>query len=715
MLTLKFSLGQGRKVCWALVVLLFSALAVSNLQAQTTTAVLSGTALDATGAVVAGAQIQATNVGTGISYVGTTDGAGRYTLPEMPIGTYTVSAEKTGFQKMVQTGIILTVGAHPVLDFALKVGRTSEVVEVHGQFSTVDTTTAAVGQLISPTQMSDLPLNGRNFTDLLTLAPGVGLVIPGATGGGVSATAYGLENNYSVSGSRPVGTSYVIDDLESVDAGDHGTGVGIIGTSLGMSAIQEFSVMTNTYGAQFGGTGAAINMVTKSGTNELHGSAYEFIRNSVLDGYNWFDVAGYKPAYRRNQFGGSLGGPIKKDKAFYFMNYEGLRSLTGATVRAGVPTNLGDLFTAYGYAGGNPDGTGNWTSTWGYGPMDPRSQAIMEEYPTAQSAAQCPNVTNETFYPGQGLYCSVGNNVQNEDYGVARVDYTFGPKDSAFARYTIENAFQIVPYVESDLPGWPEVDHERNQYTSIEERHVFSPSLLNEARFGFVRLNQQTVGGGFNTSGTSNPLDMNNGIQDADWAPGDGLTPLGPPPSSPSLNATNRFSVGDDVVLTRGAHSLHMGILFTRVQSNTMAVSYGGGWADFIGMNDLCLAPAGPGPIGPDNICYFGAGGALQGSPFIEFASPGSNYSYTTPAPNSTTYAWTPNRYWRQNWLAPYVQDDWKISKRLTVNLGVRYDWANNPTTVRLPVFVLPNLTFGDHVRRAASSPRNIPLPAIPT
>ncbi len=671
MSTFKFSLGQGMIACWALAVLLISALAVSNLQAQTTTAVLSGTALDTTGAVVAGAQIQATNVGTGISYEGTTDGVGRYVLPEMPVGTYNVSAQKTGFEKMVQTGIVLTVGAHPVLDFKLKVGRTSEVLEVHGQTSTVDTTTATVGQLVSPAQMEDLPLNGRNFTDLLTLAPGVGLVIPGATGGGVSATAYGLENNYSVSGSRPVGTSYVVDDLESVDAGDHGTGVGIIGTSLGMDAIQEFSVMTNTYGAQFGGTGAAINMVTKSGTNSLHGSAYEFIRNSVLDGYNWFDVAGYKPAYRRNQFGGSLGGPIKKDKAFYFMNYEGLRSLTGATVRAGVPTDLPDLYAAYGYEPGGP--TGYISSQ--FGPMDARSEAIMATYPAAQSAAQCPNVTHATLYPGQGLYCSVGNNVQNEDYGVARVDYNFGPKDSSFARYTIENAFQIVPYVESELPGWPEVDHERNQYTSIEERHVFSPTLLNEARFGFVRLNQQTVGGGLNGTG---PLDMNNGIQDADWAPGDGLTPLGPPPSSPSLNATNRFSAGDDVVLTKGAHSLHMGVLFTHVQSNTMAVGYGGGWADFIGLDG---SPA-----------FGGLGGALQGDPFIEFASPGSNYTYTTPAPNATTYPWTPNRYWRQNWLAPYIQDDWKIGKRLTVNLGVRYDWASNPTAVGMPVFVLPNL-----------------------
>ena len=216
-----------------------------------------------------------------------------------------------------------------------------------------------MGQLVSPAQMEDLPLNGRNFTDLLTLAPGVGTVPAGGVGGGASATGYGMETNYSVSGSRPVGAAYVLDDLDVRDAQDHGTGAGSIGTSLGMEAIQEFQIMTNTYSAEFGGTGAAINMATKSGTNNLHGSAYEFVRNSALDATNYFDVPGQKPSFTRNQFGGSLGGPIKKDKAFYFVNYEGLRQSCGPTYRAVVPTSPPDLYTAAGYTG---SGTA-WTNT----------------------------------------------------------------------------------------------------------------------------------------------------------------------------------------------------------------------------------------------------------------------------------------------------------------------------------------------------------------
>ncbi len=281
---------------------------------------------------------------------------------------------------------MLTVGANSVLDFTLKVGRADEVVEVHGQASTVDTSTAAVGQLVAPDQMENLPLNGRNFTDLLTLAPGVATVPMVGGGGGKGATAYGTQTNYAVSGSRPIGIQYLLDGTDIRGAQDHGAGVTITAASLGMDAIQEFTVLTDTYGAQFGGTGAAINTVSKSGTNTLHGSAYEFFRNSALDTYNYFDLAGQKPGFRRNQFGGTLGGPIKKDKLFFFINYEGLRSAQGQTERAVVPV-----------ADNNPAGpmppcsrTTAWTPNGEeavgrapYGPMPVVTQAIWGTYPTA--------------------------------------------------------------------------------------------------------------------------------------------------------------------------------------------------------------------------------------------------------------------------------------------------------------------------------------------
>jgi hypothetical protein len=641
--------GQGRIVFWALLVLLLSALAATYLQAQVEKATLSGTAMDVSGAVVVGAKIQAKNVNTGILYSAVTDGQGRYSLPEMPVGTYDVSAQKTGFQKVVQTGIALTVGARPVLDFKLPVGRTEEVIEVQGQASKVDTETAAVSQLIAPRQMENLPLNGRNFSDLLSLAPGVQTVPAGNGGaGGGSSTGYGLENNYSVSGSRPVGTAYMLDNTDVRNASDHGSGAGVVGTSLGMEAIQEFSILTNTYSAEFGGTGAAINAVTKTGTNALHGSAYEYIRNSKLDAMNYFDVPGYKPSFKRNQFGASLGGPIKKDKAFFFVNYEGLRQGTGTTTRDFVPTSI----SAFVAAAGLPPGVS----------PTPLSLQLLSVYPNAESAAQCPNVTNLTLQPGTGLYCNVGDYIVNEDYLLGRVDYTLGPKDSFFGRYVMDHAYQSIPGAFN--PGWPEIDHARNQYFTLEERHTFSPKVLNESRIYYVRLMQDSMTGGLNGH---DPLNQNAGRQDMTFSPGGGLPGVGPTSSTPSLNITNRFGYGEDVIMSLGAHSLRFGANIYRVQTNGAAVYAEGGWWFFLT-----------------------SGMFFEGVPFLYMGAPGPNFSY--PVANGTSYPWTAGRDWRQTQFEPYIQDDWKISKRLTLNVGVRYAWASNPAPTGYPAFVFNNV-----------------------
>ena len=674
MFQFKFSLGQGKIVCGALVVLLFSALAVSNLQAQVNTAVLSGTALDTTGALIVGAKIQAKNDNTGITYSAVTDGQGRYSIQELPVGTYDVSSQKSGFQNEVQTGIVLTVGAQSVLDFKLTVGRTEQVVQVHGQVSNVDTATATVQQLFSPQQMGNLPLNGRNFTDLLALVPGVATVPSGATIGGYSTSAYGAQTNYSVSGSRPEGTAYLLDGTDVRDAMNHGMGVSVSGASLGMDAIEEFTVLTNTYSAQFGGTGAAVNAVTMSGTNDLHGSAYEFIRNSAMDSMNYFDIPGDKPPFRGIQFGGTLGGPIEKNKAFYFINYEGLRSATGTTTRAVVPTSVAALNAV----GGFTQVSGQWVGP--YGPASPIAEQIFALYPAAESSSQCPNVTNITFLAGTGLYCSSASSIGNEDYGLGRVHYNLGPKDNLFGRYDIENAYQLIPYPTTApgsplaVPGYPEIDNERNQYTTIEERHTFSPTILNEARFGFVRLHMVGASGGLSYT---NALTEGSMLAPMDFHPGQGLTSLGGSTSDPNRSSTNRFSVGDDVLVMRGAHSIRFGLSFTRVESNTISFSDLGGLSIFSGLSGV------PGK--------HGLGGSLYGDPSVDEISAGPGWTYTTPS--GVTYTWDVGRDWRQNLMSPYIQDDWKINKRLTLNLGVRYEWASNPTLVGGPLFALNNVT----------------------
>lgn len=641
---------------------------VGRLGAQVEKATLSGTVTDASGAVIVGARIEAKNVSTGVGYSGVTDGQGRYILAEMPVGSYEVSAQMAGFQQIVQTGVVLSVGARPILDFKLRVGRTEQVVEVQGQASRVDTETSAVGQLVSSSQMENLPINGRNFATLITLAPGVASVPPSPGGGGQSSTVYGNQTNYSVSGSRPVGTAYMMDNTDIRDWLDHGAGVSIMGTSLGMEAIQEFSILTNTYSAEFGGTGAVVNAVTKSGSNALHGSLYEYVRNSALDSSNYFDVPGHKPSFSRNQFGGSVGGPIKTDKAFFFFNYEGLRATDATTTRSVVPTSLPDLYTA---GGMTQNGAGQWSGP--FGPLNPVSEGIFGLYPLAQSLSDCPNVSNINLFAGTGLFCSANSQTGSENYVLGRVDYILGQKDSLFGRYIRESAYQLVPYAYTQVPGYPEADSERNQYLTIEERHTFSSRFLNEVRFGYVRLFTQTQNPG--AASNSGPLVQVAGRQAMDFIPGWGLTSLGPSPSSPSRPVVNRFSVGDDVVMSLGAHSFRFGATVTRPQLNQLWNQYSGGAWIFANLSGL---------FGP-------FGGSLYGDALLCVCAAAPSYAYTTPG--GKAYPFSDHANWRQTWVDPYIQDDWKITKRLTLNIGLRYAWASNPTTVGQPIFVIPNLT----------------------
>src|SRR5579862_5147460 len=314
-------------VCLAVLALLISA---GRVQGQAETATISGTATDPSGGALAGAHVQVTNVGTNVSQSTTTDAQGRYTVSQLPVGTYRVEASLSGFKNVVHTGITLSVGSTLVVDFSLPVGEVTQTVNVESDVSRVETETSEVSTLISPQQMRDLPLNGHNFEQLLTLAPGVSTV--GAAANFVTGRLYGMQDNYSVAGSRPTGQMFLLDDTDIRDFWEHGTGSGYSGTSLGVEAIGEFQVLTNTYTAEFAGNGAVINATSRAGTNDLHGGAYEFFRNNALDARDIVDPLSGPPPFRRNQFGVDLGGPIKKDKLFFFGNWEGLRqSLSNST------------------------------------------------------------------------------------------------------------------------------------------------------------------------------------------------------------------------------------------------------------------------------------------------------------------------------------------------------------------------------------------------
>jgi hypothetical protein len=331
---------------WFLAALLLVATAMPAW-AQVGSATISGTVTDSSKAAIVGSAIQVKNADTNVVFNTVTNNQGQYRVPELPVGNYEVQASMTSFQTTVRKNIKLTVGSNPVVDFSLSVGLASETITVESEVSRVETQTAAISTLISSEQMRDLPLNGRNFSELISLAPGVQIIPP--TAGVAGSSFYGAQENYSIAGSRPEGQAFLMDNSDMVNFWNHAAGSSGTGYSLGVESIAEFQLLTNTYSAQFGGAGAVINAATKSGTNGLHGSGYEFLRNSAMDARNYFDITGDKPSFRRNQFGFSLGGPIVKDKLFFFANYEGARESTGMNRSTFVPMSLRDSCPAAWY------------------------------------------------------------------------------------------------------------------------------------------------------------------------------------------------------------------------------------------------------------------------------------------------------------------------------------------------------------------------------
>jgi Carboxypeptidase regulatory-like domain/TonB dependent receptor len=692
---------KARLAGWRFVFSLFACFAalclcVSIARAQTQTGTITGTAADASGAVLVGTSIQVTNEGTGTSQTTTTDAQGRYQIPLLPIGTYDVQASLSGFQTVVHKGITVAVGAILVVDFALPVGQMSTSVTVEGQVSQVETQTAAISSLVSSQQVSNLPLNGRNYTQLVELAPGV-QVVPNQTTAGLGGQGgfYGAQTNVSVGGSRPEGQAYLIDNEDVRDFWEHGPGAAALGTAIGVEGIAEFQVLTNTYGAQFSGNGVVINSATKSGTNDFHGSAYEFLRNSVLDARNFFDFTASGtcsagpcgipgsvpvvapnaiPEFRQNQFGGSLGGPLIKDKLFFFFNYEGFRNSQGETNHSLVP----EPYVSNGYlptsvvtpgvptCGPPPPGTppppttgGPYTYV-GFGCGSPQAAdaaAAVKGILGIYALAGPPTGADEGGY---GSLSTEGSNVQNENYYLGRVDYNISSKDALFGRYISDRGNQFLPYSGSPvLPLWPETDVDHNQYFTLQERRIVSSTVVNSVRGIFTRTYANAATGSLpNPTGVAcsaaacpDPLQFvakepypQNDFPDGNTTAGCPLCSLiGANGFIPYYIAQNKYGGGDDIVWTRGAHSFKAGVAITRVLTNIYA----------------------PFEFG-ESYAWLSEESFLEGAPLYNLATfPGHGNS---------------DRNFKEIDYSPYFEDDWKVSNKLTLNLGLRYDFATNPS-----------------------------------
>lgn len=605
--------------------------------AQLTTGTISGVVKDSSGAVVPEAAVTVKNLDTGIVRTVTCDAAGRYHASNLGLGNYEVQAEVAGFQKEVRSGINITVGREAVVDFSLSVGDVTQSVQVTGEAPLIDTSSAAITGLVDETTIRELPLNGRSFDQLVLLQTGSILARRANTTGG-SVLSGG--SKVSIAGARPTQNSFYLDGTDVIDYRGFFPG-SAAGFFLGVDAVREFRVLTSSYSAEYGRTsGGTITAVTRSGTNNLHGSAFEFLRNSALDARNFFDPAEIRP-FKRNQFGGSFGGPVKKNKTFFFGSYEGLRDRLGVSQIIVVPNQL---------------------ARQGIVPVRGAVTNIAVAPAVVPFLNLFPLPNGRDFGDGTGEFIYPSSQVVNEDFFTVRADHTFSSKHSMFGRYTFDNASKGIP---GGLPIERYATDSRNQFLTTELDSIFSPTVLNAFRFGYNRSHAAEAF--MYTGGTPAtlsfvpgvPFDRGGFIQFT----GSAFPNIGNQ-RDPQGFFYNLFEWSDDVTTTRGRHTIKTGLLIKRIRSNRNTVSAQGGLYNFTG----------------------GLTSLLQGQP--------NQFQAQVPGTDL-------NRGWRLSLFGFYLQEDFKVTPRLTLNLGAREEFMTSPNEVNgksanWPDVMLPDSIIGN-------------------
>ena len=515
---------------------------------------ITGTAKDASGAVVPETSVTVKNLESGLTRVVETDPNGGFSVPSLPVGQYEVTAEKAGFKQQVRRGITLVVGQQAVVNLTLEVGEVQQQVTVTAEAPLVNTTLSSTSGLVGEKEVKDLPLNGRSFDQLLTLNVGTA-----NTTSNRSTTQPG--NLFSVAGRRPEENRFLMNGVDYVGVSggaNSSTPNGSAGQVMGVDAVREFNVVQHTYGAEYGKrAGGQISIVTSSGTNQLHGSAFEYLRNSALDARNFFDrqINPGDPAippFKRNQFGGALGGPVKQDKVFLFGNYEGFRQRLGLSSVGLVPDNNARQ-------GLLPNAQGVPTPVANLKPgMLPFARYFWPE----------PN--GEVL--GGGVAKSYTNPVQKvrEDFGLIRTDYNWSASDSFSANYMIQDGENDVPAADSNFVT---ILPPRSQLISLQETHVFSPALLNVATFGFGRA--KISSGTFPAVEIPESLAFITGNSPGNISVGGSVTGAGGGTittaggsAGPTTYARNFFTYTDDVRYVKGNHTVSAGAWVQKIQSN---------------------------------------------------------------------------------------------------------------------------------------------------
>ena len=578
---------------------------------------VSGLVQDPSAGAVSGATVTVTSLETGVTRVVTTNPSGAYTVLSLPVGPLAVRAEKQGFKTTVRTGINLVVGQRAVVNLRLELGEIKQEVTVSGGSLLVNTSVTPLSGVVGESEVKELPLNGRSFDNLLTL--NTGAINFSSLKSAQTVTSNG--NTFSVEGRRTYENLFLLNGIEYTGTSQLAiTPGGVSGQLLGIDAVREFNVLSGTYPAEYGKrAGAQVAIVTQSGSNTLHGSLFEFLRNSALDARNFFDQ-GFVPPFRRNQFGGALGGPLEPEKLFLFGNYEGFRQSLAVTDVSVVPDQLarqGELPNQF-------------------SGLDPAMLRYMSFWPQPNGAELLANGRRS----GTALAYYNPRQAIREDFGTLRADSPIRSRDSLSAAYTLDDGHSLTPLAD---PLFGSALALRSQVASFQETHIFSPQLLNVFLAGFSRagFNFQpfsfavfapslsfvsgrapggiVIGGGLTTTGAA------------------AITSAGPNNAARAWNGRNLFTYSDDLHIVKGMHQFSLGVWFERLQDNEDTGSRQLGQASFTSLETF-----------------------LQGS-----------VSSFQVVPTPTELGW------RSLFGAWYFEDTIKLRPNLTLEAGMRDEFTN--------------------------------------
>jgi hypothetical protein len=669
---------------------------------------INGTVKDTSGGSIAGASVTLTNEDTGVTQTMTTNSNGEYIFSPIKIGRYSIMAEFRGFQKVQQKNVTVDVQQKVLADITLPAGAASETVVVNEAPPALQTQDASVGQVIQEREVKSLPLNGRNFTFLAQLSAGV-------TQDQADTRGLGQSGSFAANGLRPAQNNYLLDGLDNnanlVDF--------LNGTAYAVrppvDAIQEFKVETNDYSAEMGrSAGAVLNATIKSGSNQFHGSAWEFLRNDKFDAANFFENSGGIPKgkYRQNQFGATFGGPIKKDKTFFFMDYEGTRIRQAVPYVSTVPTalerssgytNLSELLTQGGtrtdvlgrtfalgqvfdpattraVTCGVPDSVTGISAPCGSNPAGSQLGFVREAFPgnIIPAGRLDPNAIKLlNLYPAPnsaGLFNNFASNpalANNVDQFDVRVDHNFSQKDNIFGRLSFQEVPTFIPGPFggiADGGSFSSGDQLAKSWNSVlSETHAFSPTLINEVRAGYNRISSSRLQPNANTTGIPDQFGIP-GVPQADSNGGlgtffiSGLNQLGSNQFLPSIELSTTSQVTDNLTKSLGRHTIKVGFQYQRLGFNILQPPSGRGAWSFSGVYSEIPSTSG-GNTGLAQLLLTPIPGTVTGA--AAFVGGSDNIQASNIALTSM----------KRNYYAGYGQDDIKVTQKLTVNLGLRYEY----------------------------------------